>query len=73
LLGSNYVHIKGVEVGHAGHNGIRISGGNNIVEQCKLHDCGNIGVLIRGTGAGNNRILNTDSYFSAGKRVVSAR
>ena len=63
-LGANYVHLKGIEVGHAGHNGIRVSGGNNIVEQCKIHDCGNSGMLIRGTGAGNNLILNCDSYFN---------
>jgi hypothetical protein len=63
-LSASYVHLKGVEVGHAGHNGIRVSGGNNTVEACKIHDCGNSGMLIRGTDAGNNLILNTDSYFN---------
>jgi Right handed beta helix region len=63
-ISANYVHLKGVEVAKAGHNGIRVSGGNNIVEQCKLHDCGNSGMLIRGVGAGNNLILNCDSYFN---------
>jgi hypothetical protein len=63
-ISGNYVHLKGVEVAHAAHNGIRISGGNNIVEQCKIHDNSNSGLLIRGTGAANNLVLNTDSYLN---------
>jgi hypothetical protein len=63
-ISANYVHLKGVEVSHSGHNGIRISGGNNIVEQCRIHDNSNSGMLIRGTGAAKNLVLNCDSYFN---------
>lgn len=63
-VSANYVHIKGVEVMHATHNGINISGANNIVDQCKIHDNSNSGLLIRGTNAANNLVLNTDSYFN---------
>jgi hypothetical protein len=63
-LGGNYVHLKGVEVAHSFHNGIRLSGANNIVELCKIHDNSNSGLLIRGTGAANNLVLNCDAYLN---------
>lgn len=63
-ISADYVHLKGVEVAHSFHNGIRLSGANNIVETCKIHDNNNSGMLIRGTGAANNLILNTDSYMN---------
>ncbi len=63
-VSASYVHLKGVEISHAGHNGIRISGANNTVELCKIHDSSNSGLLIRGTGAANNLVLNSDSYFN---------
>ena len=48
--GSNY-HLRDIEVMKAGHNGINISGNNNIVENCVVHDNGNTGLHLTGSAA----------------------
>ena len=65
-ISGSYYHLKGFEVRNAGHNGINISGNNNIVENCSVHDNQNTGLhlTVSGTGVGpsNNLILNCDAY-----------
>jgi hypothetical protein len=65
-ISGSYYHLKGFEVRNAGHNGINISGNNNIVENCSVLDNQNTGLhlTVSGTGVGpsNNLILNCDAY-----------
>jgi len=63
-ISGSYYHLKGIEQKNAGHNGINISGNNNIIENCSVHDNGNTGLHLTGSGTGpsNNLILNCDSY-----------
>jgi hypothetical protein len=65
-ISGSYYHLRGFEVRNAGHNGINISGNNNLVENCSVHDNKNTGLhlTVSGTGAGpsNNLILNCDAY-----------
>ncbi|MCX6145039.1 MAG: right-handed parallel beta-helix repeat-containing protein [Ignavibacteriales bacterium] len=65
-ISGSYYHLKGFEVRNAGHNGINISGNNNIIENCSVHDNQNTGLhlTVSGTGVGpsNNLILNCDAY-----------
>jgi hypothetical protein len=63
-VSGSYIHIKGIEVKQTGHNGIYITGSNNIIENCRIHDNTNTGLHIRGVGASNNIVLNCDSYFN---------
>jgi pectate disaccharide-lyase len=66
----SFYHLKGLEVKNAGHNGINISGNNNIIENCAVHNNSNTGLHITGgngapgPGPSNNLILNCDSYFN---------
>ncbi len=65
-ISGSYYHLKGFEVANAGHNGINISGNNNIIENCSVHDNRNTGLhlTVSGTGVGpsNNLIVNCDAY-----------
>ena len=65
-ISGSYYYLKGFEVRNAGHNGINISGNNNIIENCSVHDNQNTGLhlTVSGTGAGpsNNLIVNCDAY-----------
>jgi hypothetical protein len=67
-ISGSYYHLKGFEVRNAGHNGINISGNNNIVENCSVHDNKNTGLhlTVSGTGVGpsNNLVLNCDAYLN---------
>lgn len=71
LLGGNYWHILGINITNSQNNskGIRISGSNNILEQCKAYNNANSGVQISGASKegyicwpANNLVLNCDSY-----------
>jgi hypothetical protein len=65
-VSGSYYHLRGFEVRNAGHNGINISGNNNVVENCSVHDNKNTGLhlTVSGTGIGpsNNLILNCDAF-----------
>jgi hypothetical protein len=63
-ISGSYYHLKGIEQKNAGHNGINISGNNNIIESCTVHDNQNTGLHLVGSGVGpsNNLILNCDAY-----------
>lgn len=69
-ISGNYYHLKGLDIRFAPHNGIKISGNNNIIENCVTRNCGNTGLHITGgssetaTTPSNNLILNCDSFFN---------
>lgn len=60
-LESDFWHLKGLEICFAGDNGIHISGGHNIVENCMLHGNKDTGLQIS-SGGHDNLIINCDSY-----------
>lgn len=64
ILKANYWHIKGIDVVNAGDNGMQVKGSNNTIEFCTFSECDDTGLQID-NGAGNNTILNCDSYFNA--------
>jgi hypothetical protein len=63
-ISGSYYHLRGIEERNAGHNGINMSGNNNIIENCSVHDNQNTGLHLTGSGIGpsNNLILNCDAY-----------
>jgi hypothetical protein len=65
-VSGSYIHFKGIEVTHAYHNGINISGHHNIIENCSIHDNRNSGLQMGSSSStanpSNNLILNCDSY-----------
>ncbi len=64
-ISGSYYYLKGLEQRNAGHNGINISGNNNIIENCIVHDNQNTGLHLTGSvapGPSNNLILNCDAY-----------
>jgi hypothetical protein len=66
-ISGSYYHLKGIEQRNAGHNGINISGSNNIIENCVIHDNRNTGLHLTGSaapGPSNNVILNCDAYLN---------
>jgi hypothetical protein len=66
-ISGSYYHLKGFEVRKAGHNGINISGNNNIIENCSVHDNQNTGLHLTASvvpGPSNNLILNCDAYLN---------
>ena len=66
-ISGSYYHLKGLEQRYAGHNGINISGSNNIIENCVVHDNRNTGLHLTGSaapGPSNNLILNCDTYMN---------
>lgn len=70
-ISGNYWHIKGIDIYHAGDNGMYISGSNNTVEFCSFSENADSGLQIGGGGA-NNTILNCDSYYNADSAVENA-
>ncbi|HEX3007099.1 MAG TPA: right-handed parallel beta-helix repeat-containing protein [Bacteroidales bacterium] len=71
-INSNYIHLKGVEITNlpqlvdaSGRGtqpvGMVIYGNYNIIEGCKVHDIGGIGITIGGSAI-NTLILNCDVY-----------
>ena len=57
----NYCYLKGLVVRNAGDNGIYISGGNNIIENCQIYNNKDTGLQIS-SGGNNNYIYNCDAY-----------
>ncbi|WP_324719942.1 right-handed parallel beta-helix repeat-containing protein [Salinimicrobium sp. HB62] len=70
-LGGSYWHIKGVDVFKAGDNGMLITGHNNLVEFCTFSECSDTGLQL-GSGASNNTILNSDSFYNADSTLENA-
>jgi hypothetical protein len=75
-VNGNYWHISGLTVIHASDNGIKVQGGNDILENCVAHDNDDFGIALghlssSGTpvaGAGsNNQFINCDSYHNVDK------
>lgn len=60
-ISHNYWYIRGLKIGHAGDNGIHVSGSRNIIEGCVLYENEDTGVQISGGGS-FNVIRNCDSY-----------
>ena len=64
INGDGY-HVKGITVTKTGHNGIYISGANNLIELCTACSNANTGIHIRGDlNTSSNLILNCDSYHN---------
>jgi len=70
-LAANYWHIKGIDVFKAGDNGLNITGSNNLIEFCSFSECSDTGLQLD-SGASNNTILNSDSYFNADSTLENA-
>jgi hypothetical protein len=71
LLTGDYWHIKGLEICHAGDNGIKVEGSFNSIVQCVFHHNGDGGIQLgfghqtvnpNGTLCSYNQIINCDSY-----------
>lgn len=60
-ISHNYWHVKGLEIRHAGDNGIYISSWYNVIEACRIYRCYDTGIQLSG-GASHNKIINCDSY-----------
>lgn len=71
VLKGSYWHFKGIDVFHAGDNGLQITGSNNIIEFMTFSECSDTGLQID-NGAANNTILNCDSYFNADSSLENA-
>jgi hypothetical protein len=66
-ISGSYYYLRGLEIIKAKHNGINISGNNNIIENCIVRENGNTGLHLTGStapGPSNNLILNCDSYYN---------
>ena len=67
-ISGNYWHLQDIEMMHATHNGVRIAGHHNIVENCRIHDNGNSGMLMGSQSStanpSYNLIVNCDAYFN---------
>jgi hypothetical protein len=65
-IAGNWYNLYGLEVVHAGHNGILVNGSSNVVERCVIHESGDTGLHITTVSgaplASSNLILNCDSY-----------
>lgn len=63
-ISGNWWHIYGLEIAHAGHNGILVNGSSNIVERCVVHESGDTGIHLTTASVlvSGNLILNCDSY-----------
>lgn len=62
-ISGDWYHLKGLTLMKAGHNGINISGANNIIEQCTTCSNANTGLHITGDlNTSNNLVLNCDSF-----------
>ena len=70
-LDASFWHIKGIDVFKAGDNGMYISGNDNLIEFCTFSECSDTGLQL-GSGAANNTILNSDSYFNADSTLENA-
>jgi len=72
VISGSYWHLKGIDIYHAGDNGLQIRDGHdNIIEFCTFSECADSGLQID-NGAANNLILNCDSYFNADATIENA-
>lgn len=62
-LNANYWHVIGITVRYASHNGIRMDGSFNILEQVTAYGNHDTGIHMAG-GASFNLIKNTDSFWN---------
>jgi len=69
----NYWTVKGLEIGYAGDNGIKVEGSHHRFEQCLFHHCGDTGIQIGfghedvnpgGQLAAFVEVVNCDSYLN---------
>ena len=68
-LSGSYYHLYGLEIIGAGHNGINVSGKNNIIENCNVHSNRNSGIQMGSSSdltswPSNNLFLNCDSWLN---------
>jgi hypothetical protein len=70
---ANYWTVKGLEIGYAGDNGIKVEGSHHRFEQCVFHHCGDTGLQIGfghddvnpgGQLAAFIEVVNCDSYLN---------
>ncbi len=64
-LSGTYIHLRGLAMTGAGHNGLNVSGHYNIVDRCSFYDNRNSGFQMGSSGTAypsNNLIRNCDSY-----------
>ncbi|MDZ7296261.1 MAG: right-handed parallel beta-helix repeat-containing protein [candidate division KSB1 bacterium] len=62
-LNAWYWHLVGLTVRYAGHNGIRMDGSYNVLEQVTAYGNRDTGIHMAGN-ASHNLILNCDSFFN---------
>ena len=62
-LNANWWHIIGITIRNASHNGIRMDGSYNILEQLTAYGNHDTGIHMAG-GASNNVIKNCDSFHN---------
>jgi pectate disaccharide-lyase len=76
LLTGNYWYIKGLEICHAGDNGIKLEGSYNRIERCVFHHNGDTGIQLGfghttenpdGLMCAYNLVYNCDSYLNFDK------
>jgi hypothetical protein len=60
-LNANFWHVIGITIRNASHNGIRMDGSYNILEQVTAYGNHDTGIHMAG-GASNNLIKNSDSF-----------
>ncbi len=60
-LNANWWHLIGLTIRHASHNGIRMDGSYNVLEQITAYENYDTGIHMAG-GASNNLIKNCDSF-----------
>jgi parallel beta-helix repeat protein len=63
-LEGDYWHIRGLDIRNAGHNGMRISGSYNRVENCSFSGNDDTGLNIT-DAASHNEIINCDAFNNA--------
>jgi hypothetical protein len=60
-INANFWHVIGITIRNASHNGIRMDGSYNILEQVTAYGNHDTGIHMAG-GASNNLIKNSDSF-----------
>lgn len=60
-INTSFWHVIGLTVRNAGHNGIRMDGSYNILEQMTAYGNDDSGIHMAGS-ASNNLVLNSDSF-----------
>jgi hypothetical protein len=71
-LTGDYYYIRGIDIGYAPDNGMKLEGSHNLIEHCAFHHNGDTGLQVGlksnaandGTKVCYNYILNCDSYLN---------